>query len=248
MDSHETTIYTAVLIAGSIIGVIIIYFFISIIGHQRRNQALYKSKILAEITTLEKERARVAADLHDELGPLLASVKFKASSLDVTDEEDKQTLEKISNNLNDLITRIRSISNDLVPHSLLRKGLIVAMEESVTQMNKQNNLEIKFAHQHIPELPQEKSVNLYRILQEIIHNTIKHSKAANLRIEMKMDDQNLIVLTEDDGIGFDYNAKTKEASGLGLRNLLSRTEVLGGSMYLDSKEAKGTRYTFEIPL
>src|ERR1043165_4136917 len=103
MDTQETTLYTAVLISGIIIGTIVIYFFVSIIAQQRRNQQLYKSKILAEITTLEKERQRVAADLHDELGPILASVKFKLFSIDVTTEEDQGTLDKITNNLDEII-------------------------------------------------------------------------------------------------------------------------------------------------
>jgi len=248
MDAQQTTLFNAILIAGSIIITIIVYFIISIIGHQRRNQALYKSKILAEITTLEKERQRVAADLHDELGPILSSVKFKICSIDVDIDEDKDTLDKINDNLDELIIRIRGIANDLVPHTLLRKGLITAMQESIERINRSDNLEVKFAHIDIPTLPQDKSVNLYRILQEIINNTIKHAHATELKIELKMNNTTMILLTEDDGIGFDHLAQSNEPTGLGLRNLLSRAEVLGGSMYIESRQDKGTNYTFEIPL
>ena len=248
MDAHETTIYTTVLIAAILMGAIIIYFFVSIIGHQRRNQALYKSKILAEVTTLEKERQRVAADLHDELGPLLASVKFKISSVDVDTKEDLETLEKAGTNLDDLINRIRGIANDLVPNTLIRKGLLEALKEHVEKVNRERQLEIKFAFSEIGEVPQQKAVHIYRVIQEIIHNTMKHAQASELRIEMKMDHSKLVLLTEDNGIGFDANAKTRESTGLGLRNLLSRTEILGGNMFLEARPGKGTSYTFEIPL
>ena len=244
MDAQQTALFNAIMIAGTIIAVIIIYFIISIIGHQRRNQQLYKSKILAEVTTLEKERGRVAADLHDELGPLLASVKFKIGSLDIM-PRDEGTINKVHDNLNELIIRIRGIANDLVPHTLLRKGLTVAIQEAVQD---QLMLKVQFDHSDIPPLPQEKAVNLFRIFQEIMHNTLKHAEATELRIELKVSGGSLVMLTEDNGKGFDYVAQSNEPTGLGLRNLLSRTEILGGSMYIDSKTGKGTRYTFEIPL
>jgi signal transduction histidine kinase len=248
MDAHETTIYTAVLIAGGVIGAIIIYFFISILGHQKRNQALYKSKILAEITTLEKERTRLAADLHDELGPLLASVKFKIGSLDVHSDVDQETLDRADENLDELIVRIRGIANGLIPHTLLRKGLVIALAESIDRINRAEGLEIRFEHTEVPELSQEKGMNIYRILQEIIHNTIRHARAGQLRVDLKGKGNTLILLTEDDGIGFDATEKSTGTTGLGLRNLLSRTEVLGGTMYLETKPGKGVKYCFEIPI
>jgi signal transduction histidine kinase len=123
----------------------------------------------------------------------------------------------------------------------------MALEEFIPSVNKSNGLEIKFAHSKIPDLSLEKSINLYRILQEIIHNTIKHANASDLRIELKIEKNIIVLLTQDNGKGFDYNRTSKDQKGLGLRNLLSRTEVIGGSMYIESQPNKGTKYTFEIP-
>lgn len=248
MDAHETALYTAIMISATIIGIIIVYFFISIIRHQRRNQELHQSRILAEITTLERERQRLSADMHDELGPILASVKFKLSSVELSSLEDRLVVAKVNDNLDDLIMRLRGISNDLVPHTLMRKGLVAAMEESVNRFNHSNNLDLKFVHFDIPVLPQDKAINLYRILQEIIHNTIKHARATELKLELKTSHQHLVLLSQDDGIGFDTLAASRENGGLGLRNLLSRTEIMGGNMYIESSPGKGTCYTFEIPL
>jgi len=248
MDAHETSIFSAVLITSIVLAVVLIYFIITIVRHQRRNLQLYKLKILAEITTLENERARIAADLHDELGPILSAVKFKINSLDIHSEDDQVILDKSNKNIDDIIRRMREISNDLLPNTLLRKGLIASLEESIDNLKKTNTLDIIFIHHEIPDLIKERAINIYRIIQEIIHNTIKHANATGLKIEFKINKRSLIILTEDDGKGFDYIQKSKENTGLGLRNLLSRTDVLGGNMYIESRTSKGTKYTFEIPI
>lgn len=248
MDAQETSIFSAVLITSIVLAVVLIYFIITIVRHQRRNQQLYKLKILAEITTLENERARIAADLHDELGPILSAVKFKINSLDIHSEDDQVILDKSNKNIDDIIRRMREISNDLLPNTLLRKGLIASLEESIDNLKKTNTLEIIFIHHEIPDLTKDRAINIYRIIQEIIHNTIKHANASQLKIEFTINKRNLIILTEDNGKGFDYIQQSKENAGLGLRNLLSRTDVLGGNMYIESRNAKGTKYTFEIPI
>jgi signal transduction histidine kinase len=115
MDAHETSIFSAVLITSIVLGVVLMYFIVTIVRHQRRNIRLYKSKILAEITTLEKERARIASDLHDELGPILSAVKFKINSLDIHNDEDQNLLDKSNKNIDEIIRRMR----DLLPNTLL---------------------------------------------------------------------------------------------------------------------------------
>src|SRR5262245_1656804 len=131
MDPHQAKIYTAIIITSVIVGVIILYFVISLIRHQRKNLELYNLKIQAEITTTENERTRIACDLHDELGPLLSAVKFKISSLDTPLEEDKEMVEESAKHIDDIIQRMREISNDLMPNTLLRKGILYAMEEFI---------------------------------------------------------------------------------------------------------------------
>ena len=248
MDAHEATIYSAILITGVIIGIIIIYFIISIIRHQRRNIESYKAKIVAEIATLEKERTRIASDLHDEIGPVLSSIKFKINSIDINNDEDKFQLEKASMHIDDIIKRMREISNDLMPNTLLRKGPIYAIAEFIDQVVKTDKLKIEFKYYDVPEIPAERSIHLYRIIQEIIHNTVKHARAHNLKIELKTINDCLVLLSEDNGAGFDYSTASKENYGLGLRNLLNRTELLHGSMFVDSRHGKGTKFTIEIPL
>jgi len=247
MDAQQTKIYTAILIAAFVIGVILIFFIISLIQQQRKNSRLFKEKIRAEITTLENERSRVAADLHDELGPLLFAVKFKLSGLE-TGPEDHDSVEQATTYIDDIIQRIRDISNDLMPGTLVRKGVLFAIEEYIDGISKSEELKINFIHSGIPELDKARSINIYRLVMEIIHNTLKHAKASQLNIEFKFESGRLILTTNDNGKGFDHETMKIQGTGLGLRSMLNRAEVMEGEMYVESKPGQGTKYIIEIPI
>lgn len=247
MDAQQTKIYTAILITVVVIGIILIYFIISLIQQQKRNSRLFKEKIKAEITTLENERSRVSADLHDDLGPLLFSVKFKLSGLETT-AEDKESLEDATRYIDDIIQRIRDISNDLMPGTLIRKGPLYAIEEYIDGLSKNENLKINFAHTDIPELDKARAINIYRLIMEIIHNTLKHAKASLLEIDFRKKTDQLVLTTQDNGVGFDYDGMKMNKGGLGLRSMLNRAEVMEGDMYVESAPGKGTKYIIEIPL
>jgi signal transduction histidine kinase len=246
MGPEERSFYATVLIVSIVLGMIITYFIVSIIRQQRRSLRLYQENIRKEITTLEIERTRMAADLHDELGPILSSVKLRVGSLDVS-KEDETEVKEATDKMDDLIIRMREITFDLMPTSLINKGLTTAVSEFIESCSKKSKLTIKFKHENI-SLPQEQSINLYRIIQEIIHNTIKHAQATEILIELRRNKNNYVLLTKDNGTGFRYNNTVKKSPGRGLHNLLSRTEVLGGKMFVESKKNKGTTYLFEIPI
>jgi len=248
MDPHEAKIYLAFLIAAAVLAVILIYFIVTILRQQRNHLTLHQAKIQAEIIMLEKERARIARDLHDELAPVLLAVKYNINSFDVKEEEDLRVLDKTNDILNGVIRQVRTISNDLLPDSLLRTGLLKTIEDSASQAFSQSHIRVEFNHDVVPSLPLEKSVHIFRIVQEIIHNTVKHAKARKLIIKLTKQGSSLFLETEDDGCGFNYSSESKEFTGLGLRSMLSRADILEGRMYLDSKAGSGTRYTFEIPV
>lgn len=248
MDAKETSVFTAVLIASVILGVIITYFIASIIRQQRRNIELYRQSVLAEITAMEKERARIAADLHDELGPMLSAIKLKINSFELTDEEDKIQVDKTNDHIDGLIKRMREISYDLIPNTLIRKGLVVAVKEFIEYTNRGSQFAITFQAEEPISVTEQKSVHIYRIIQEIINNTIRHSKGTALKIQLNQKDSTLFLSASDDGVGFDHQAASKGDGGIGLRNIVSRSEIIGGEMFVESAKNKGTTYTFEIPV
>lgn len=249
MDAPQTSIFIAVLITSITLAVVMGYFIVIILRQQRQKNKLYRAKILAEITTLENERARIANDLHDEMGPILSSVKLRANNIDIRSKDDQEELDVINKNIDEMMIRMRAISNDLLPNTLRRKGLIAAINEFASRSTVVNGPSITFLYDEpFPELPKEKNVNLFRIVQEITHNTIKHANAKKLTIELRHQKEMIYLLTSDNGTGFDYETLMRESSGLGLRSLLSRAEVMGGELFVASGPGKGTKFSFEIPL
>jgi len=248
MDAKEASFYSAILIISIIVGIIIIYFVVSIIRQQRKNLQLHRQSVLTEITTLEKERSRIAADLHDDVGPVLSNLKYRVGSLHWNTDEDKKQMQKTNEQIDELIQRIREISFDLMPVMLKERGLVATIKKFIETYNKEDKIQMEIIALQPVRLSEHQSIHLYRIAQEIIHNALRHSKASHLVIMLKQEKQNILLSGSDDGIGFNYKAKISDASGMGLRNLLSRTELLGGKMFIESKKNKGTEYIFEIPL
>jgi len=246
MDTNQTKIYTAILISSLLIGTIIVYFVVSLIRHQKRNLELHRLNILSEITTLEKERARMAADLHDELGPILTSIKFNVSSIEVPDKEDDLLLKKSSGQIDDAINRIREIARDLMPATLTRKGLRDGLDDFISNLHL--HLHIQFEYLLQSEVPQEKGIHIYRMIKEIIQNTIRHAAATKLLIRLEEEKNYIRIICEDNGNGFDYEKIIQSQKGIGLRNLKSRAELLGGKFDIYSVKGKGTQHTITIPL
>jgi signal transduction histidine kinase len=231
------------LISSLVIAAILAFFIVSVIRQQRQNLRLYQWSIAAEIRTLEKERS----DLHDELGPLLSAIKYKLAVLEVAKEE-QTLLNQVDRHLNDLVHRMRAISNDLLPLALVHQGLPAAIQEFLHQLETSGELSIQFHVHEFPELPREKSIHLYRMVTEIVHNTLKHAGATLLDIEITREGESLMMRCTDNGQGFNFPQRAKDRRGLGLNNILSRTEMVAGRLRVESAPGKGTRYQIEIPL
>ncbi|RYY67642.1 MAG: sensor histidine kinase [Chitinophagaceae bacterium] len=248
MDPQETRLYYAILIACGIVGLIIVFFIISIIRQQRRNLVLHRQNMLAEISTLEKERARMARDLHDELAPVLAAVKMRINSFVLTDADDQEELARTSAHIDSLMKRIREITFDLMPSSLERNGFAAAAREFLEYVRRSGRLDIRFESSSTVRVEEQKAVNLYRILQEVVQNTLKHADARRLVVSLTQEKKDLVLATTDDGKGFDYEKLLDQKGGIGLRSLRSRVEIMNGAFFCESRKGKGTSYIFRIPI
>jgi two-component system, NarL family, sensor kinase len=248
MDPEKTKIYTAVLIASIILAVVLGYFIASLIRYQRRFVSATKKNVLAELSVLEKDRIRIAADLHDELFPVLTAIKFQVDSVDALREDDTLALQTAKAQIDQLSARMREIANDLMPASLTRKGLAEALQEFFKIMGKAYNLRIAFTHHISSEIPEDKRINCYRIIQEITHNTAKHAKASTLLVRLHQQGNTMEVLCEDNGVGFDYDKAIAASTGLGLRNIRSRAMMISDNFTVYSMPGKGTQYRFDIHL
>lgn len=248
MEQQENTLLTTVVIAAVALGIIILAFFLSIIRQQRRNLALQKMAMMAEINAMEKERARIANDLHDDLSPVLSVIKFQVISLKVSGEKDQTQVQHAATNLDNMIHRLREISNNLMPNTLLRKGLVLSLQELLATISDSTQLKTKLVHHQVPNLPTEKSIHIFRLIQEILHNCIKHAQATELELYLEGKEQHLLVRCSDNGVGFDYDNMLQQSAGFGLRSLKSRIELMRGTIQVVSGKNQGTAYFFKIPI
>jgi signal transduction histidine kinase len=239
--------FNVVYIATIIVAIIIVFFVYSIIIQQKKVVAWQQARIAAEINTLEAERKRIAGDLHDELGPMLSAIKLQINHLEPEDETETAVLEKSSKQIDNIIQRFREISYDLLPNTLVRKGFINATHEYIGKLKILHPLKIDFNSNDFSLAP-EREVNLYRVIQEIMQNTIKHARATMLNINIIKKDKSIFLQTKDDGIGFNYSEKSLEAKGVGLLSLQSRAQLLGGQLIVHTQPGSGTTFEIEIPL
>jgi signal transduction histidine kinase len=243
----EAEMFKVVLISAIIVALIIIFFIVSIMREHKKVLKWQQARIAAEINTLENERKRIADDLHDELGPLLSAIKLQINHLEPTNETETAVLEKSSDQIDSIIQRFREISYDLLPNTLVRKGLVKATEEFISKLKPVHPINISFNYCEFTLVP-AREINLYRILQEIIHNTVKHARATTLSISIQKNNKMLLLKTKDDGVGFNYSEKTQIAKGLGLLSIHSRVELLGGQLSVTSQPGAGTIFEIEMPL
>jgi signal transduction histidine kinase len=245
METKVIYIFLGVTLA---ITIIILYFFVSIIRNHRRYMRLQREKILAEITIRENERRRIAGDLYDGLGPLLSAVKLNISSVETESSTDRDILEKTGGYLDEIIGSVRRISFDLLPNTLERRGLLEAIREFINQLRYRQAVNIQLYVVKEFRIPKEKEIHIFRMIQEIVVNTIKHADAHNLQIGFSEEEGHLLCLTKDDGRGFDKEKVLAGSAGLGLRSLQSRCEILDGVLTLDSMPGAGTNYFIRIPV
>ncbi|MDA3616571.1 sensor histidine kinase [Polluticaenibacter yanchengensis] len=246
MDPKEKELLVAILIATLLVVSVLIAFIAVIIRQQAKYRKLAQQKLNAEILTLENERRRVASDLHDEVGPILSAIKLQISNIKGRDDSDIQIIEKAGSHLNKIILNVREVSNNLMPNVLLRKGLDAAIYDFIQKFENTSKLKIEFKANENIRYSQNTEVNIYRIVQEIVHNAVKHSQATELIIALKMEPNAITLSTQDNGIGFKQLPDAK--NGLGLINLQSRSDILKAVFSSEIQRGKGTKYLFEIPI
>lgn len=208
-----------------------------------------ESRILdAIIKTEEHERERFAKNLHDDLGPLLSSIKMYINSFTATRDANKQ--EYIINQLNEIvkeaITTTKEVSNDLSPHILINYGLVAATDSFLKKVP--STIKAIFEHELISErLSIHIENSTYRIIKELINNSLKHSKADKIFIKLKEQNNYLSLEYSDNGIGFELSDMNK-SEGMGFSNIISRAKALNSIYEFQSKPGKGFLFKIKIPI
>ncbi len=231
------------MLAMTIMAVFVILF---VINYQKRQIAQQKhlrdlenrhQKLLLDtaLHTEEAERRRIAQDLHDDIGTMLSLTKFSLSQVvpaaDAAARTEDAPLENARKLLDETIAQVRRITSELVPASLERFGLVAAVEEFIHKIRDNSRLDVRFECNlnHPPRLAGKTELSLYRIVQELVNNAIKHSACDRLIVRLHYTTGSLQLTVTDNGRGFDENGvRELPAAGHGLRNIESRASIIDG--------------------
>ena len=244
MDKFEIYVLITTLVFLLLAGTLILFVFIYINRQQQNLKALNdirnKSEadlLQATINTQEKERERIGANLHDDIGPLLSSFKMYFKH-ELNTKGDNEEIKSILSALDVNIEQVRDFSRDLVPNVLHQFGLKASLEEFKRRFEKSSDVSILIYAdiQHEPIL--EESLSLYRIIQESITNAIRHGDASQITITIDIKKEELSLHIKDNGSGFNQQNKVK---GLGLRNIEARSKAIAAQMEIVSNVGNGTQ-------
>ncbi len=201
------------------------------------------------VTVQEHERKRIAADLHDNIGPLLAALKINFGR--IVNTKDPALLNgvvvKTESIIDDSIAEIRNIAHNLIPKGLSSNGLINTLKEYLESIQHLYNKEITFYHQVESTLSIDLQTNLYRIICELVLNAARHSNARRIVVNITASCQMIFLSIVDNGQGFKHAGVGQETT-LGLQSAESRVTYLKGKFQLLSEKDKGTSIKIEIPL
>ena len=204
----------------------------------------------------EEERGRLARDLHDGLGGMLSTVKLYLGSARgnlVLTPESARLFSRSIEHLDSSIQEMRRVARDLMPEALLTFGLPAAVRDLCeTLQHGQPPLRVQcevFGLEEPPaeRLPQRTELVVYRLVQELLNNVLKHARAGQVIVQLTRHEQQVQVVVEDDGCGFDLAARPL-AAGVGLRSIQARVDYLGGTLDLHSRPGQGTAVTIEFAL
>ena len=236
------------------IGVLLIRKIFNFIRKVEQSRREAENRVLnAIIQTEEKERKRFAKDLHDGLGPLLSTVKMSVSTLSLMDNDParKEIIENTAYVIDESIKSIKEISNNLSPHILINFGLASAIKSFT------NKIDAKVIHTNFESnifsrrFDENVEVVLYRVVCELINNTMKHASARNIDINLTFQHKTIILSFSDDGVGFDVNEIVSDnppTQGMGYSNMFSRLNSIKGKMDIESNLESGTKVLIRVKI
>lgn len=219
----------------------------------RRDRAIIRERedgIKAVIDGQEEERQRIAKDLHDGIGQQLSGLKMAWQALHnklsekVPDEIT--TIESLTKTLDDAASDVRTISHQMMPRVLKEMGLIPALEDILEKGLGSSNIKYGFEHFGLEDrLAARIEISLFRICQELINNIIKHSGATEVSLQLFKNQNKLVLIVEDNGVGFD---RGKHNEGIGLINIKSRLNTINGEVNYEPSPNTGAVATIRIPV
>lgn len=259
MVIEEKSLYNYILlIAGSALFVITILLYRNYrqkqnIQQQRINELESEKKLMAAEAVLkgeEKERTRLAKDLHDGLGGMLSGIKFSLTRMKgnlIMTPDNALAFERSIDMLNSSIQEMRRVAHNMMPEALVKFGLDTAMSDFCNDINQSGVLQVNYQSIGIKEMPTDQTtgITIYRIVQELLNNVMKHAGAKTAIVQISREGDHISITVEDDGKGFDVRT-LDQVTGMGWSNIRIRVAYLKGKMDIQSAPGKGTSVLVEF--
>lgn len=229
--------------------------FANALERMNQNKALHDLRQDA-LDAEERERTRIARELHDQLGGALTGLKMHSRSLQEqllegeANPEQIERAQRISEIIDDTLPDVRRICAELRPAILDDLDLPQALQWQVDQFEKHTNIpcDLQISHDGFPDKEQNRDVAVYRITQELLTNVIRHSEASRVSISLERDNSDIVLRVSDNGKGIDMKELSKMPGRLGLRGIRERAEHFGGSISIVDTKGKGCTVEVRIPV
>jgi PAS domain S-box-containing protein len=215
-----------------------------VLAYQAQLQSLASEVALSE----ERERRRIATNLHDQIGQSLAFVRLKLAAA----EANNALIPELRGLIDQAISDTRSLTFELSPPVLYELGLVAAVEWLARKIQKEHGIQTRFHDDGQPKpLDENLRIVLFQAVRELLVNIAKHARASHAQVLLRRDSDAMRIVIEDDGIGFEMSkvrSAREAAKSFGLFNVRERVEYLGGRVKISSEPGRGTRVTLIAPL
>ncbi|UOY05379.1 sensor histidine kinase [Muricauda sp. SCSIO 64092] len=218
---------------------------------QQRVENLLKEQELVSIDAMiagqEKERQKVAGELHDDLGSLMATIKLHFDHANISEQDP--ALRRAQKLLEEAYQKVRSMAHSKNSGVMSDQGLLSALKKMAKTIGETNAMEVTVEDFGLGErMENSLELSIFRMIQELVANAIKHAEASRVNIQLTQHEENLNIIVEDNGKGFDRSQLDKESRGMGLTNIEKRVEHLEGNFTVDSVIGRGTSILIDIPV
>jgi signal transduction histidine kinase len=261
VNVYNKEFFLVFLIGLAIVLLLAFTIIVFVIAYQKRmlNEKLkreklevaYQQKILkATLISQENERSRIATDLHDSVGAMLSTIRL---TLHATESQlnENNLFANSKQMLDETIETIRRISRDLLPVNLEKFGLSNTLQEMAERITQSGKVKVLFKEEGEKHLiKKESEVQVFRIIQELLNNSLKHAEATEIVLQMRWSDK-LVLLIKDNGKGFELPKEenfNEIKTGVGLHSINLRTKLLAGTLTIKTEKQKGSEFLITVPL
>lgn len=252
-----------ILIFYSVFAIFILVFFFLLLYIRNQNMIWKQRKLFQEteiaqqkqllnavIESQELERKRIGGDLHDEIGGALSAIKLMLGALKTTEEKQNTVVVPAKELIDKMIVDVRNISHDLSPPGLAMFGLYTSIEGFVSLINNSGQIEIEISHNPLIEerfLSEKTELALFRILTQLISNTLKHANASKVSIHFTPTDNRLMIDYADNGNGFELEV-LQQKKGIGMQNIISRLQMIEATYKMESSLGNGFKMNIDLKM